>query len=311
MSLRKRKLGRTGLQVSELGFGCSSYWAKPAFPEAQALSLVAQAIEAGITFFDTGPSYAAGNAERRLGKALRLAGKRDDLVICSKVGTHVADNGRIFRDWSANNIKTSIRGSLERLQIDRLDGVHLHGPRIADITPELCEALLDLQQQGLIGFIGLNSFDAEVVRFGLTIPMFDSFMIEYNIIRKRNALLLDEITASGAAAVVGTPIAQALFRKSIWPKNLKEAWEMARALRNHRDALRIARQYRFLNEISGMTGGQAALAYVLQNSAFSTAVFGTTSPEHLRLNLQAAEISLPSDVLQRVGNLADAIDTHE
>lgn len=82
-----RRIGTTGLEVSELGVGCSSWWAKSAFPEDEALSLIHTAIEQGVTFFDTGPSYAAGQAEKRLGKALQ-AHQDARLVIGTKAGSN-------------------------------------------------------------------------------------------------------------------------------------------------------------------------------------------------------------------------------
>lgn len=296
------------MSVSELGFGCSSFWAKPAFPEPRALALIEQAIGGGITFFDTGPSYAAGNAERRLGAVLRTLPGAGNLTVCSKAGTHFDENGRLFRDWSPEAVKTSVRRSLERLGLDRLQVLHLHGPTIADLTPQLLEALAGLKDEGLVRFVGINSFDEEVVRFGLTLPLFDSFMIEYNVLRKRNAALLADIASSGAGAIIGTPVAQALFRPaaSIWPINKKTIWELARAVTKRRGDLRAARAYKFLNEIPGMTGAQAALAYVLRQKTFATAVFGTTSAQHLALNLEAAQLILPPDLVRRIDAAPDS-----
>lgn len=301
-----RVLGRTGLAVSGLGFGCSAYWARPVFPERQALALVEQAIEGGIRLFDTGPIYGAGLGERRLGQALRSAGRVPGLVICGKVGTHVGENGRVFRDWSAEAIRTSVRRSLDRLGLDRLQGLHLHGPNIHELRSPLLETLEDLKAEGLVQFIGINSFDPAVVRLGLTMPLFDSFMIEYNLIHKANASLVDEIAASGAAAIIGSPIAQALFRRSFWPTSLKTAWELARASVRHSQDLRAARAYGFLNRLPDMTGAQAALAYVLRSQLVSSAVFATTSSEHLRMNIAAAGMALPDELVRQIDSLPDA-----
>jgi aryl-alcohol dehydrogenase-like predicted oxidoreductase len=301
-----RVLGRTGLAVSSLGFGCSAYWARPIFPERQALALVEQAIEGGIRLFDTGPIYGAGLGETRLGRALRSAGTLPGLIVCSKVGTHVGENGRVIRDWSAEAIRTSVRRSLDRLGMDRLQGLHLHGPNVHELRPPLLEALEGLKAEGLVQFIGINSFDPEVIRLGLTLPLFDSFMIEYNLIHKANATLLDEIAASGAAAIIGSPIAQALFRRSFWPTSPKAAWELGRALVRHRADLSAARAYEFLNHLPDMTGAQAALAYVLRSSQVAAAVFATTSPSHLRLNIAAAGMVLPDDLARRIESLPDA-----
>ncbi len=114
--------------------------------------------------------------------------------------------------------------------------------------------------------------------------------------------MLTEIAASGAGAVIGTPIAQALFRPAaaLWPINHKTIWELARALKNHRRDLRAARAYKFLNELPGMTGAQAALAFVLRQPSVAMAVFGTTSACHLSSNLAAVQMTLPPDLVQRI-----------
>jgi len=306
----KRALGRTGLKASPLGFGCSAYWAKPAFPERRALALLEQAIDGGIELFDTGPIYGAGLGEQRLGQVLRarggVGGGTGGLVICGKVGTHVGEGGRVFRDWSAEAVRTSVRRTLDRLGIDRLDGLHLHGPNIHELRSPLLETLEDLKAEGLAGFIGVNSFDPEVVRLGLTIPLFDSFMVEYNLIHKANAVLLQEISAAGRAAIVGSPIAQALFRRAFWPTSPKGAWELGRALVRHRDDFRAARAYRFLNQLPDLTGAQAALAYVLKSPHVASAVFATTSSAHLRANIAAASLTLSDELIQRIDGLPDA-----
>lgn len=301
-----RALGGTGLVTSPLGFGCSAYWARPVFPERRALALVEAAIEGGVTLFDTGPIYGAGLGEKRLGAVLRARGGAKGLIICGKVGTHVGDNGKVFRDWSAKAIRTSLHRSLERLGIDRLDGLHLHGPDAFELQQPLLEALAGFKSEGLVGFVGINSFDPGVVRRGLHIGAFDSFMIEYNLIHKANASLVAEIAAAGRAAIVGSPIAQALFRRSMLPTSAKRAWELGRALIRHPQDLRAARAYGFLDRLPDMTGAQAALAYVLRSPHVATAVFATTSAEHLRQNIEAAKMMLPEALVRRIDALPDA-----
>jgi len=301
-----RPLARSGLDVGPLGFGCSAYWARPIFPERRALALVEQAMDGGIRLFDTAPIYGGGLGERRLGQVLRARGGAGGLVICSKVGTHVGDDGRVYRDWSPQAVRTSVARSLERLGIDRLQGLHLHGPNIHELRSPLLETLEDLRAEGLADFIGINSFDPEVVRLGLTLPVFDSFMVEYNLVHKANAALLDAIAAAGAAAIVGSPVAQGLFRPSLRPTSPKRAWELGRALLRHPGDLRAARAYRFLNRLPDMTGAQAALAYVLRSPAVSAAVFATTSSEHLGQNIAAARMTLSDEVVGRIERLPDA-----
>jgi aryl-alcohol dehydrogenase-like predicted oxidoreductase len=292
--------------ASRLGFGCSAYWAKPIFPERQALALVEQAIEGGVRLFDTGPIYGAGLGETRLGQVLKARGGAQGLIICSKAGTHVGTDGKVFRDFSSDAVRTSVARSLERLGIDRIDRLHLHGPGLTELRSPLLETLESLKTEGLVSLVGVNSFDPAVTRLGLTLPVFDSFMVEYNLIRKANAALVDEIAAAGRSVIVGSPIAQALFRPSMLPTSPKRAWELGRALIRHRADLKAARAYAFLNRLPDMTGAQAALAYVLRTPGVEAAVFATTSPEHLRANIAAAAMVLPEAVVRRIDGLPDA-----
>ena len=276
------------------------------FPEARALALAEAAIEGGITLFDTGPIYGAGLGERRLGQVLRARGGAEGLVICTKVGTHVGEDGRVFRDFSPQAIRDSLQRSLERLGRDKVDSLHLHGPNVHELGGPLQETLAALKAEGLVRFVGINSFDPAMTRFGLTLSVFDSFMVEYNLIRKARAALLAEIAAAGRAAIVGSPMAQALFRASMLPTSPKRAWELGRALIRHPADLRAARAFGFLNRLQDMTGAQAALAYVLRSPHLTTAVFATTSMDHLMLNIAAAGMTLPDEVVSRIEASPDA-----
>ena len=122
--MRYRPLGRTGLQVSEIGFGAASWWGKARFPEIPAARLVDAAIAGGVTFFDTGASYSDGNAEPRLGRVLKgrnLSG----LVIASKAGTF-AQGGRVGRDFSPAAVVASAERSLRNLGLDTVDVQQFH-----------------------------------------------------------------------------------------------------------------------------------------------------------------------------------------
>jgi 1-deoxyxylulose-5-phosphate synthase len=304
--MKLRRAGRTGLLLSELGFGCSSFWAKPVFPERDALALVDTAVARGITFFDTGASYAGGNAERRLGLALKNHRANREIVVATKAGTHVAPNGRTYKDWSRAALRASVGRSLERLGLARIDILHLHGPLLEDLTPALIDTLEEMRREGLVRFIGINSFDEDVLRAGLRIANLDSFMLEYNVLKKGNAALIRDIAAAGRAVLIGTPVAQALFTGQVFDiTKARNVWALLRAAKHHRE-LRSSFRYRFLNSIPGMTGPQAALAWVLREPRIATAIFGTTQPAHLEQNLAAADFALPPEIIAAIERRADA-----
>ena len=295
-----RPLARTGLSVSEIGFGCASWWGKPAFDERQALALVHAAIDGGVTFLDTGSSYSAGEAEPRLGRALK---GRDvsGLVVATKAGTFHAGGGRIARDFSAEAVTASAKRSLSNLGLDVLPLLQLHGPSIAELNDELLGALAGLKSQGLVRALGLNSFDPTVIEHALGVAEIDVVMVDYNVLRPEREPLIARAAAAGKGVLAGMALAMGhtglKIAKIRAPRDL---WYAARALAHHRaDVLKGAR-LGFLNQVSGMTGAQAALGYVLANPNVACAVIGATRMSHLIDDMAASGLALPPGLAERV-----------
>ena len=111
--MNKRVLGSTNIQISEIGLGCASYWGKKIFSEKQAIKVVHTALDNGINFLDTGHSYSDGNAEPRLGRALKTVTNKNDLCISSKAGTRIHSNGNLYKDFSAKWIEESCHLSIK------------------------------------------------------------------------------------------------------------------------------------------------------------------------------------------------------
>ena len=298
--MRARPLGRTGLTVSELGFGCASWWGKPGFDERTALGLVHEAIDRGVTLFDTGVSYSAGQAEPRLGRALK-GRNTSKLVIATKAGTYHAGGGRIARDMSPAAVVASAERSLRSLGLDTLGLLQLHGPAVHELDDGMLRALEGLKARGLARAIGLNSFDPAVIDHALGLAVIDVVMVDYNVLRPEREPLIARAAAAGKGVLAGMPLAMGhtrpLLERLRGPQDL---WYAARALAKHRDELKRGARFRFLHRLPDMTGSQAALAYVLANPQVSAAVFGATRPAHLRENLQASGLALPDGVLARI-----------
>lgn len=288
-----RPLGRTGLTVSELGFGCASWWGKPRFDERTALGLVHEAIDLGITFFDTGASYSAGDAEPRLGRALK-GRNRSGLVIASKAGTYHAGGGRVARDFSPAAVVASAERSLVNLRTETLGLLQLHGPAAGELTDGMLRALEDLKTRGLARAVGLNSFDPAVVEHAISLPQIDVVMVDYNVLRPEREPLIARAAAAGKGVLAGMALAMGhtapLLARLKGPQDL---WYAARALARHRRELALGRRFRFLHRQRAITGAQAALAYVLANPDVSCAVFGATRLAHLRENAGASGLRLP------------------
>ncbi|WP_411288373.1 aldo/keto reductase [Phenylobacterium sp.] len=298
--MRYRPLGSTGFQVSEIGLGCASYWGKPRFEETRAVRLVHRAIELGVTFFDTGASYSAGEAEPRLGRALK-GRDTDRLVIATKAGTFHAGGGRIARDFSPAGVTASAERSLRHLGLDALPLLQLHGPAIAELDGELLAALADLKARGLVRAFGVNSFDPAVIAHVTAQPSLDVVMVDYNILVPERAPLIARARQAGKGVLAG--MALAMGHAGLKVANIRGAqdlWYAARGLMRHRAEVVRGARFGFLHRLEGMTGSQAALAHVLANPDVACAVMGTTRLAHLEENLAASGMALPAGVAERI-----------
>ncbi len=297
--MRYRQLGLTGLSISEIGFGAASWWGKRQFSEAAAHRLVHAALDGGVTFFDTGASYSGGHAEPRLGRALE---GRDlsNVVVATKAGTFAA-GGRIARDFSAAAIVLSVERSLDHLGLDALPLLQLHGPAGSELTDDLRTALSNLKSRGLVRSLGVNSFDPSVIELVIAMPDFDAIMIDYNVLRPEREPLIAKAAAAGKGVLAGMPLAMGHVSPRIL--NLRaprDLWYAARGLLRHRREVLAATRFGFLNHVAGMSGSQAALAYVLENPGVSCAVMGTTRLAHLSDNLRASGLKLPPSTLAEI-----------
>ncbi|WP_297692713.1 aldo/keto reductase [Phenylobacterium sp.] len=295
-----RPLGRTGLEVSEIGFGCASWWAKPAFDERQAARLVHAAIDLGVTLFDTAASYGAGQAELRLGRALQ-GRDASRLVIASKAGSYADAGGRVRRDFSAAGIRASAERSLKRLGLEVLPILQLHGPALEELTPELLAVLAELKAQGRVRALGVNSFDPDVIAHAIGLPELDVVMVDYNVMRPDREPLIARAAAARKGVLAGMPLAMGHTGLKVASlKGPQDLWYAARGLVRHRREVASGLRFGFLHRLPEITGSQAALAYVLADPAVSAAVVGTTRLAHLREDAAASGLRLPGEAMMRI-----------
>jgi len=298
-----RRLRHASTPISELGLGCASYWGKKIFSEKTACRIVHAALDAGVNAFDTGASYAGGHAEQRLGRALRGTAQRDDLWISSKVGTRVGARGQLHKDFSPAGIRESVHNSLRALGLSRLPILFLHGPNPEDFNDSTYRALEDLQREGLVGLLGVNTFDDRIIRYTVDSGRFQCLMTDFNVLKPDRGRLISELATGGLDVFVAAALAGGLYSRSFYRPYLpKHAWYWARALVRQRQQLKQARKLRFLNEVSGWSATQLALAFVLENPDHVCALIGTTSEKHLRELAHVSERTLPERIRQQIAH---------
>jgi aryl-alcohol dehydrogenase-like predicted oxidoreductase len=298
--MKLRHVGNTDLTVSELGLGCSAWWAKSAFPEREAIALVHAAVDRGVTLFDTGPSYALGQAEMRLGLALKDIASHN-LIIATKVGSNVSDSGQLFRSFLPADVTRCVHNSLKAIGRDWLDIVHLHGPQPNQITDELLLCMEKLKFAGLVRVFGINGYSNELLKLTHTHAILSTMMFDYNLLWPQRKADIDGLAAAGKGFFASTPLAQAYFSNKLFkPRSMADIWYLSRAIKKHPLLLLRGRKYRFVNEYPDLTGAQVALGYVLANASVTSAAFGTTSLSRLRENLDASDRTLPADIISRI-----------
>ena len=288
----------TPLAQSRVGLGCAGAWGQPWFSERKAVAIVHRALELGVSAFDTGPSYAGGLAETRLGRALR-GRDPEGLMLSTKVGTHPQSGGRTLHDLSRAAVQRSIDASRRRLGVDRIPLLYLHGPNLWELTPELVDQLEGLRERGQVARFGVNSYDSRVIEQAAKLPVFESFMVDFNLLRPERESLLAYLSSCGHHVVAGSALGNHLHApRFLRPRRLQDLWYLGRMLARYRRDWRMARALSHRFRCPGWTPAQVALAYVLANPHVDLAVFGTTRMAHLEENLAKLGRECPSVVLQ-------------
>lgn len=179
--MKKNRLGKSDLYVSEIGFGCMSMQNdKPEENE----HLIREAVDSGINFFDTADIYDYGWNEKMVGEALKPI--RDDVVIATKVG-HVQKGDGMGWEWrpTKKHILSNVEESLKRLQTDRIDLYQLHGGTIDDPVDDIIEAFELLKAQGKIREYGISSIRPNVIRKYTKKSNIVSVMMQYSLLDRR------------------------------------------------------------------------------------------------------------------------------
>ncbi len=321
--MEHRHLGRSGLMVSQLAYGNWITHASQVDDEA-AVACVHAALDAGITTFDTADVYAATEAERVMGKALR-AQRREGLEICTKVFWPTGP-GRNDRGLSRKHIIESCHGSLKRIGVDYLDLYQAH--RYDHNTPleETLRAFDDLVRSGKVLYIGVSEWRAEEIAAAVKIADemgFDRLVSnqpQYSMLwRVIDEQVVPTSVEFGLGQIVWSPLAQGVLTgkyragqphpggsRATSPEG---ANFISRWLRD--DVLNAVANLAPIAADLHLSTAQLALAWVLQNPAVSAAIIGATRPAQVAENVKAVGIELDASVMAAIDEtLAGVIVTN-
>ena len=291
-----RRLGNSGLAVSRVGIGCNNFGMRIDLEASR--PVVAAALDAGITLFDTADSY--GASEEILGEL--LAGKRDDVILATKFGSDV--RGANGADWEARGsrryIRKAVERSLRRLRTDHIDLYQLHKPDPLTPIEETLAALTELVNEGKVRYIGSSNFSGfQVAHADWTsrtrgYERFISVQNEYSLLDRR--IEADVVPASleyGIGILPYFPLASGVLtgkykRGEDVPKNSRlVAWGMTGSLTDARfDVVEALQSYAAERSISLLDVAIGALA---AQPAVSSVIAGATTPEQVKANVAAAD----------------------
>lgn len=297
-------LGHTGLQVSPVAIGCMSFGdpdrgAHPwTLDEARSRPLIQQAVEAGINFFDTANVYSAGSSEEIVGRALADFGRRDELVIATKVHGRMHD-GPNGAGLSRKAILAQIDASLRRLGTDYVDLYQIH--RWDPKTPieETMSALHDVVRAGKARYLGASSMwawqfaKANQVAKESGLTPFVSMQNHYNLLnREEEREMLPLCADQGVGVIPWSPLARGKLTRD-WDAETtrSDTDEFGRSL--YRDSDRsIADAVAAVAAERGVPRAQVALAWVAQHPVVTAPIVGLTKPDHLTDAVAALELEL-------------------
>ncbi|WP_426320541.1 aldo/keto reductase family protein [Microbacterium sp. E-13] len=304
-----RKLGRSGLYVSEIAYGNWVTHGEQIDQDA-ATECVRTALDLGITTFDTADVYAATRAESALGVALQ--GERRESVEIFTKAYFPNGKGKNDRGLSRKHLMESINGSLRRLRTEYVDVYQAHRYDYETPLEETMHALADIVRAGKAHYIGVSEWTVEEIRAGVALAtelgiQLVSNQPQYNLLwRVIEPEIVPLSEQLGLGQIVWSPLAQGVLTGKYRPGSTAPDASRFRSddgslKSDHRylqpAVLQRVQELRPLAEAAGLSMAAFSVAWVLQNPNVSAAIVGASRPEQLRDNVRAAGVTLDSEVM--------------
>jgi aryl-alcohol dehydrogenase-like predicted oxidoreductase len=298
MTMHYRKLGKTGLEVSEIGFGAwqlgnTSDWG--AMDDATAHGLVHASLDHGINLFDTAPNYAGTHSERLLGEA--LAGRRHDAVLISKFG-HPPQGPK---DFSVDGFWKSLEASLRRLRTDYLDGLLLHNPpfEMYEGTDPIWDALDRARAQGKIRHYGASLDFAPEIEACLANTGSEILEILFNILHQDVRRAFPAVRKRECGTIVKVPL------DSGWLTGRFDAGSRFEGIRARWTPAQIARRAELVSQLGWLTAdgtplATRALGYLLAYDEVTCVIPGLRTRQQLESSLHAVGRPVTADERTRL-----------
>lgn len=299
--MEQRRLGTQGLVVSAIGLGCMGMsWAYGVPDDAESTATLHEAIDRGCTFLDTAEVYGPWRNEELLGRA--LAGKRDRVVLATKFGFRLSDEGNVTGlDSSPAHVRAACEASLRRLGTDRIDLLYQHRVDPAVPIEETVGAMAELVREGKVRFLGLSEASPRTLRRAHAVHPISALQTEYSLWQRDvEAEVLPTCRELGIGFVAYSPLGRGFLTGQA---RRAEDYAAGDSRQNHPrfqgdnfDAnMRLVAAVRELAARKRCTPSQLAIAWVLDQGTDVVPIPGTKRRPYLRENLAAATVALTDD----------------
>lgn len=303
--LKKRKLGKQGLEVSELGLGCmgmSQSYGNP--DDEESIATIHRALELGVTFFDTAEVYGPYANEQLLG--LGLKGQREKVIIATKFGFQITDGKMQGTNSQPAHIKEAVEGSLKRLNTDYIDLLYQH--RVDPKVPieDVIEVMSALVKEGKIRFLGLSEAGENTIRRAHQVHPISVLQSEYSLwersLEERIIPLLQEL---GIGLVPFSPLGRGFLtgtakRAEEYPETDFRHGTPRLQGANYDINMHIVSIIENLAKRKKATPAQIALAWLLHKGSHIVPIPGTKKRKYLEENLGAATLKLSTEEIKEL-----------
>ncbi len=303
------KLGKTGLTVSRICLGCMSYgskqWRDWVLTEDQAREHFARAIEAGINFFDTADVYSLGVSEQITGRWLGEMGRRDELVIATKVHGRMAPGPNCV-GLSRKHIIAACEASLRRLATDYIDLYQIHRWDYTTPIEETLDALDALVRAGKVRYLGASSMAAWQFSRALYTARengwhrFDSMQNHYNLVyREEEREMIPLCVDQGVGVIPWSPLARGFLcgnrTRDGRALTVRAGSDSFAAPYYTEDGFAVVEAVARVASARGVAPGEVALAWMLQAPGITAPIIGTTKLKHLDEAIRALDLQLTAE----------------
>lgn len=313
--MKKRNLGRSGLNVSALGLGCmglSHAYGQPVDRQA-GIALLRAAVERGVTFFDTAEVYGPYTNEELVGEA--LAPMRNQVLIATKFGFDIGSNTGQQRGVNSqpDHIRDVVESSLKRLRTDHIDLLYQHRVDPAVPIEEVAGTVKGLIQQGKVRYFGLSEASAQTIRRAHAVQPVAALQSEYSLWwREPETAVFPTLEELGIGFVPYSPLGRGFLAGAVSANTQFDSGDFRNSLPRFAPEALKANQTLVdrVGEIASrkqVTRAQIALAWVLAQKPWIVPIPGTTKLPRLQENLAAADIMLSPDDLREINDVLSKV----